>query len=156
MMTRFRSFACILACLYVLTSCRDFKEVQCTGVKGFKINTINTQGINADIMLGIKNPNNIGFSIYKSEFDVVYSGVHLGKARLTKRVRISANAEETYSFNLKSDFNNINMAEIMKLMNAGNARSVVEVKGDLKAGKFYLKKKFPINVKERVGAAMDQ
>jgi LEA14-like dessication related protein len=156
MTIRFRFLACILASLYFLTACKDFKEVQCTGVKGFKINTINTQGINADILLGIKNPNNMGFSIYKSEFDVVYSGVHLGKAKLTKRVHINANAEETYSFNLKSDFKNINLAEIMKLMSAGNARSVVEVKGDLKAGKFYMKKKFPVDVKERVGAAMER
>lgn len=155
-MNRFIGFLTALIFSFLLTSCKDFKEVQCTGVKGFKINTINTQGIDADIMLGIKNPNNMGFSIYKSEFDVVYSGVNLGKARLTKRVHINANAEETYSFNLKSDFKNINLSEIMKLMSAGNARSTVEVKGDLKAGKFYMKKKFPIDVKERVGAAMDR
>lgn len=136
--------------LIFFASCKNFKEVQCTGVRGFSINKVNTEGLDANILLGIKNPNSFGFSIYRSEFDVMYSGVNLGKARLTKRVHINANAEETYSFNLKSDFKNVNMMDIMKLMSGG--RDMIEVKGDLKAGKLFIKKKFPIHVKERLSS----
>lgn len=138
----------LITLLFFIASCKDFKEVQCTGVKGFSINKINTEGLDANIMLGIKNPNGFGFSIYRSEFDVSYSGVYLGKAKMSKRVHIKANAEETYSFNLKSDFKNVNVMEIMKLMSGG--RDMIEVKGDLKAGKLFIKKKFPVNIKERI------
>src|SRR4051812_12698695 len=92
------------AMLLALTSCHDIKEVQCTGVKGFKVNKLDTKGVDADILLGIKNPNTFGFSIYKSAFDVTYSGIYLGKAKLTKRVHIHGKAEEVYSFNLTNDF----------------------------------------------------
>ncbi|MBA3662652.1 MAG: LEA type 2 family protein [Bacteroidetes bacterium] len=139
---------CIVFSVFII-SCRDFKEVQVTGVKGFKINKIDTKGINADLLLGIKNPNPMGFSIYRSEFDVVYNGINLGKARSSKRVHIGANTEETYSLNLKSDFKDINLMDIMKLVNGGGGNGMVQVKGNLKAGKFYLKKKFPVDVKER-------
>lgn len=142
----------LFATIFGLSSCKNYKEVQCTGVNGFKINKVSAQGIDADILLGIKNPNNVGFTIYKSEFDVVYSGVHLGKAKLSKRVRIRANAEETYSFNLKSDFKGANMMDIMKLASGAMGKGMIEVKGDLKAGKLFIRKKFPVNVKERVGA----
>lgn len=108
------------------------------------------QGIDADIQLGIKNPNSIGFSVYPSSFDVIYGGVNLGKAHSSKRVHIDANSEKSYSFRLKSDFKNVNMMDIMKLVNGGG-KGMIEVKGNMKAGKFYLKKKFPVNVKERVG-----
>ncbi len=136
--------------VFLFISCGPLQEVQCTGVKGFKINKINAQGIDGDIMLGIKNPNRSGFSIYKSEFDVTYSGIYLGKARLTHRVHINGNAEETYAFNLKSDFKNMNLADVMKLVNGSGGRGMVEVKGDLKAGKFiFIRKKFPVNIKER-------
>lgn len=141
---KFLAFSFVL----LLVSCRDFKEVQVTGVKGFKVNKIDAKGINADLLLGVKNPNNTGFSIYRSEFDVIYNGINLGKARSSKRVHIKANAEETYSFNLKSDFKDINLMDIMKLVQGGG-NGMVQVKGDLKAGKFYLKKKFPVDVKER-------
>lgn len=140
----------ILTLGLLLGSCKNFKEVQCTGVQGFQVNRIDTKGLDADIMLQIKNPNNTGFSIYRSEFDVIFNGINLGKAKLTKRVHINANAEKTYPFNLKSDFKNINLADIMKLINGVSGRGMVEVKGDLKAGKLFIRKKFPVNIKERI------
>lgn len=143
----------LLVCVFVLglAGCRNFKEVQCTGVSGFKVNQVNSQGIDADIMLMVKNPNKIGFSIYPSKFDVSYNGIYLGKARLSKRVHIRANAEESYAFNLKSDFKNFNLADVMKLVSGISGRGMVEVKGDLKAGKLLWRRRFPVQVKERVG-----
>ena len=129
-------------------SCRGFKEAECTGVKGFKVNKISMNGIEAEIILGIKNPNNIGFSIYPSEFDVVLSNIGLGSAKLKKRVHINANTEENYTFKLKSNFKDMNMMDVMKLMNSGGLEGTIQVKGNLKAGKFYLKKKIPVNVKQ--------
>lgn len=140
----------ILVSLLVFTSCRDFKEAECTGVKGFKVNKMDMSGLDADIILGIKNPNKMGFSIYRSEFDVTISGINLGKAKLKKRVHISGNAEKDYAFNLKSSFKDMNMMEVMKLAGSGGVHGTITVKGDLKAGKFYLKKKFPVNEKHSV------
>lgn len=144
----FVNLLCLLFCFF---GCKELKELQYTGVKGFKVKKISTAGIDADILLGIKNPNAYGFSIYKSEFDVSYSGIYLGKAKLTKRVHISGNAEETYSFNLKSDFKNVNLTDVMTLLAGSTKKGMIEIKGNLKAGKFYLKKRFPVDVKERVG-----
>lgn len=141
----------LLAIALLFGACKDLKEVQCTGVKGFKVGNISTKGLDADIQVSLKNPNNYGFSIYKSEFDVSYSGIYLGKARLGKRVHISANAEETYNFHLVSDFKNINLADVMQLLSGSARRGMIEVKGHLKIGKLFLHKKFPIDVKERVG-----
>ncbi len=131
-------------------ACKNFKEVQCTGVSGFKVNKIDPKGMDADIFLQIKNPNNTGFSIYRSEFDVSYNGIHLGKAKLNKRVHIRANAEESYAFNLKGDFKNVNLMDVMKLVNGMSGRGMLEVTGDLKAGKFLIRKKFPVALKERL------
>ena len=141
---------CLLSFMLCLFGCKELKELQYTGVKGFKVNKISAEGIDADILLGIKNPNNYGFSIYKSNFDVTYSGIYLGKARLTKKVHINGNAEETYSFNLKSDFKNVNLTDVIRLLGGTSKKGTLEIKGDLKAGKFYLKKKFPVDVKEKV------
>lgn len=140
----------ILLLVVFFSSCRNFKEVQITGVKGFKVNKINTEGIDGDIMIGIKNPNNLGFSIYRSEFDVSYSGVYLGKAKLTKRVHINANAESVYSFNLKNDFKGANLMDVMKLLSGSMLKNTIEIKGNLKVGKLYLKKKIPVNLSEKI------
>jgi LEA14-like dessication related protein len=131
-----------------LVGCRDFKEAQITGLQGFKVNKVDAKGIDADIMIGIKNPNTIGFSVYKSEFDVTYNGIHLGRATSAKRVHVDANTEKAYTFNLRSDFKNVNLMDVMKLIN-GAGSGLIEVKGDMKVGKLFLKKKVPVHVKER-------
>ena len=150
MLYRFPFVFSFLFALLIFTNCRDIKEVQCTGIKGFKVNKINTEGIDGDILLGIKNPNSFGFSIYKSEFDVTYSGIYLGKAKLTKKVHIRKNAEEVYSFNLTNDFKNTNLMDVMKLLSGAMFKNSIEVKGDLKVGKVFIKKKIPIEIKEKI------
>jgi LEA14-like dessication related protein len=137
-------------CLIFLASCSGMKEVQCTGVKGFTVSRIDTKGIDGQVLLGVKNPNSFGFSIYKSEFDITYGGIYLGKAKLAKRVHIHKNAEETYEFHLTKDFKDINLLDVMKLLNGASLKNSIEVKGDLKVGKFLIKKKIAVDVKEKV------
>lgn len=143
-----RTLIANLLLVLFFASCK-YQEVQMTGFKGFKVNKIDTKGIDADVMLGIKNPNSTGFSIYRSSFDVTYNGVYLGKAKSVKRVHILPNEEKTYAFTLRSDFKNVNLMDILKLVNGGG-KGTVNVKGDLKAGKFFfIRKKFPVDVNER-------
>ena len=141
-------FGLIISCL-LFCSCSNLKEVQCTGVKGFKPNKIDLTGIDADIQLGIKNPNTVGFSVYRSTFDVTFNGVYLGKAKSTKRVRVAPNSDKSYSFTLKGNFKNVGLNDVMKLV--GGGKGSLEVKGNIKAGKFFIKKRIPVDVKERVG-----
>ena len=136
-------------CFMLFQDCSNLKEVQCTGVTGFKPSKIDLSGIEADIQLGIKNPNKVGFSIYRSTFDVSLNGVYLGKAKSSKRVRVAPNSDKSYSFTLKSNFKNVGLADVMKLVGGGKGN--LQVKGNIKAGKFFIKKRFPVDVKERVG-----
>lgn len=137
--------------LLFFSSCNDFKELQCTGLNGFKVHKITTEGIDAEILLGIKNPNALGFSIYKSEFDITYSGVYVGKAKLLKRVHISAREEKTYSFVLRNDFKDVNLLDVMKLLSGATFKNLLEVKGELRVGKLFIKKRILIDRKEKVG-----
>lgn len=140
---------CIVLCC--LVSCAPLKEVECSGVKGFNIKRVDLSGIEGELLLEIKNPNRYKFVIYPTEFDIVYSGINLGKAQLSEKVKVKGSAEEIYGFNLKKDFKDISFTEVMKLMNGGSRRNMIEVKGDLKIGRFLIKKKIPIDIKEKVG-----
>src|ERR1041384_2268608 len=108
-----RLFFCFLFA-GMLSSCAIQQPVY-TGIKGFKVQKVDTQGIEGDVMLGLQNPNKFAFTVYKSDFDVMFTGIYLGKAELTKKVKIKAGEEGTYAFHLKSDFKNINLAEILRL-----------------------------------------
>lgn len=134
----------------IFISCKEFKEIQVTGVKSFRLTKVGTEGLEGEVILGIKNPNTHGFSIYPSEFDVTYSGIKMGKARLHKRVHIDANCEKNYVFKLKTDLKDMNLMDILGLLNGGKLGKI-EVKGDLKAGKFYIKRRFPVDFSEKIG-----
>jgi LEA14-like dessication related protein len=139
----------LLLCTLILVSCRDLKDISLTNVDSFSIQKISLKEIEGELQLTIKNPNTVGFSIYKSEFDIIYGDVKLGKAKLHKRVHIGANAEKSYVFKLKSSPESLNLTDVMKLI--GNASSgTIRVKGDLKAGKLFIKKRFPVDYVDRI------
>lgn len=140
---------CLLLVTLLLGSCRDFKEISLTNVDRFSIQKMSLKEIEGELQLTIKNPNTVGFSIYKSEFDIIYGGVKLGKAKLHKRVHIGANTEKSYVFKLKSSPESLNLSDVMKLI--GNAASgTIRIQGDLRAGKLFIKKRFPVDYTERI------
>lgn len=141
-------FFFILTSLFLL-SCKGYKEITVTNVESFYLNKITTDKIEAELNVKINNPNTMGFSIYPSECDVVFSGIRLGKAKLDKRVHIDGKSEKVYSFKLNSKIADLNPLDALRLLNLEKLGSI-EVKGELKAGKFYLKKKIPVNYTDKV------
>lgn len=140
--------------LFILTSiifisCKNYKEITVTNVESFYLNKITTEKIEAELNVKINNPNATGFSIYPSECDVVFSGIRLGKAKLNKRVHIDGKSEKVYSFKLNSKISELNPFDALRLLNLEKLGSI-EVKGELKAGKFYLKRKIPVNYNDKV------
>ena len=133
----------------LFSSCKELQDIKVIAVEGFHMNKLNVDGIEAEIQLKIKNENAMGFSIYPSEFDIAFSGIRLGKAKLHKRVHINGNSEKVYSFILKSGFGDLNILDLTRLLNSGNLGKI-EVTGDLKAGKFFIKKKVPVNFTDRI------
>lgn len=144
---RFNLFIIFVSIFFI--SCKEFKEITVTNVDSFYMNKITTEKIEAEVNVKINNPNNSGFSIYPSEFEVIFSGIRLGKAKLDKRVHIDGKAEKVYTFKLNSKIADMNPLDALRLLNLDNLGKI-EVKGELKAGKFYLKKKFPVNYTDKV------
>ena len=132
-----------------LVSCKPFEEIKVKGVEKFYINKINTEKIDAELQLNIHNPNGSGFTIYPSAFDITFSGIRLGTAKLDKKVKINGQSEQVYTFVLSSKLSQINPLDVLQLINLKNAGKI-EINGQLKAGKFLIKKTIPINYSEKV------
>ena len=141
----------ILLSFVLLTSCGDFKDVTFSGIENFKIIKLSQAGAEAEITVKIKNPNKVAFTIYKSAYDVKVSGINLGKANLTKNVRIKPNSEEVYTFKIKSDFSKLSFTDLPKIMGLATSKNVtISLKGDMKVGKLLVKRKYPIDFTKSV------
>ena len=140
-----------LLTIIIFSSCGDFKDVSFSGIENVKVNKMSKERIDIDIIAKIKNPNKMAFTIYKSDMDAVVSGVNIGKAHLTKKVKIKANTEQAYTFNVKSNFSKINMGELPNLMALLTKKSLkIGLKGDLKVGKLFVKKTHPVDMTKDV------
>lgn len=136
-------------CLFCLASCGSFQDISVSNVESFRIHKMNMKEIEGDIDIKIRNPNSTGFSIYPSEFDIVYNKTKLGKAKLHKRLHINANSEKTYTFKLKTNLENLSFTDVLNIINGGGSGTIT-LTGDLKAGKLFIKRKYPVNYSNKV------
>jgi LEA14-like dessication related protein len=137
--------------VFALSSCGDFQDVTFIGIETVKVNNLSQQGIDIDVTAKIKNPNTVAFTIYRSEMDATFSGMNMGKACITKNVKIKANCEQAYTFNVKSDFSKLSIGELPNLLSIALSKSInVGLKGNLKVGKLFVKKSYPVDMTKSV------
>ena len=103
--------------------------------------------VEGEINVTINNPNNKSFKVYKSKAIVLVGGTKLGEARIVKKVKIAANSSVDNTFVLHGDFKGLNLGT---LANITMGKPMVEINGYLKAGKWFYKKKFPIDQKQKI------
>jgi LEA14-like dessication related protein len=142
------SLSFLLLAIVLFSSCKDFKEITVSKIDKFQVKELNQEGITAEVKVSINNPNPIGFNVYRSKCDVYYGGIYLGKAKLSKKVRIAPNSNSEHTFQLSGKFKDMSFADVGTLL-AGGSKNL-ELKGYLKAGKFFYKKKFPLDRKEKI------
>ncbi len=131
----------------VFTSCNDYQEVTFSGIENVNVTSFSQNGVEAIVTARIKNPNKVGFTIYRSEMDVTIAGIDAGKAHLEDNVKIKARSEEAYTFKIKSDFSNLSMADMPKVIAIAMKKHVkVGLKGDLKVGKLFVRRSFPFDI----------
>jgi len=141
----------ITALAFIFSGCGDFQDITFKGIEGVKIVKMSQQGIEAEITARINNPNKVTFHIYPSDLDATLNGMNAGKAKLTNNVKIKAHSEESYTFKIKSDFSSLSMTDLPKLMAMATSRNVkVGLKGDLKVGKLFVKRKYPVDMVKSV------
>jgi LEA14-like dessication related protein len=137
--------------ILVFSSCGDFQEVTFEGIENVKVNKISQQGIDVDVTAKIKNPNKVAFTIYKSDLDATFSNMNVGKAILTNNVKIKANTSQAYTFNIKSDFSKLSIAELPNLLSIATSKSIkVGLKGNLRVGKLLVKRNYPVDMVKSV------
>jgi LEA14-like dessication related protein len=141
------SIALLISLLF--SSCKDFQEINVSKIDGFKVKSLTQEGITGEVKVKIKNPNPIGFNVYRSSCDVYFGDLYLGKAKLKKRIRVGANSDTEHTFNLEGKFKDMSLLQLTSLL-SGKSQSLV-LKGNLKVGKFFYRKNFPIDRKEKIG-----
>ena len=136
---------CIVA---LFSSCvGELKEVSINSINNFKVTKMDLKSMEGEINVSINNPNSKSFKVYRSKATVFVGGNKLGTAKIIKKVKIPANSSVDNTFVLHGDFKNLDFGTIA---NITMGKPAIEIKGYLKVGKWFYKKKFPIDQKQKI------
>ena len=117
-----------------------------------RVAKLDKDGIVAEIDVRINNPNKTAFKVYKSTVEMSMNDVLIGKAHLKKKVTIKANTEGVYTFTVQSDLKNLasggGLFGLLSYVMTNKAD--ISLKGDVKVGKFFYRKAFPIDKRQHV------
>jgi LEA14-like dessication related protein len=128
-----------------LCSCTEYKEIRVSSIKDFKVTKLGVEGIEAEVAVEIDNPNSLGFNVYRSKARLSYGGIDLGEAKIKRRVHIGPKSSEEHRFKLKGTLKNVSLTDLSSLL---SGKKKVELKGDLKVGRFLYRRRFPIDLKQ--------
>jgi LEA14-like dessication related protein len=135
------------AAAFLFSCVGEFKQISINSINNFKVTKMDLKSVEGEINVTINNPNNKSFKVYKSKATVMVGGTKLGEAHIVKKVKIQANSSVDNTFILHGDFKELNLGT---LANITMGKPVVEINGYLKAGKWFYKKKFPIDQKQKI------
>lgn len=143
------SFLCLL--IPVLFSCVSIQPVTIGGVESPNLKKLSREGIEFDFGMRIRNPNKVGVTVYPSSFEASVNDISVGKIRLSKKVKIKAGSDNVSDFNIKSDFSKLGLGDITKVLPiVASKNATIYLKGDVKVGKWFYKKRFPIEMKKTI------
>ena len=140
----------VFTILLLFTACKTTQPVSVTGIEDVKLSSITQKKIELEFSLKINNPNSFGFYIYKSEINVKLNEMSLGQAHLKQKVFIKANSEGTYTFVVNSNSPNTITGAATILSLTLKRSALIDLHGKIKAGRFPVIKKLPVDFKKEV------
>jgi LEA14-like dessication related protein len=140
---------CLLS--VVLFSCGSIEPVTIGGIQNTNVKSLSPAGVDFSFGMKIKNPNKMGVTVFPASFDANVNGIDVGKVKLSKKVKIKAKSDDVAEFNIKSDFSKLGIGELGNIISMVASKSAtVTLKGEIKVGKWYCKKKFPIELTKTI------
>lgn len=137
--------------LVIFCSCGEIKPLTLGGIENPKVKSFSKEGVDMTIGVRVKNPNNVAVTVFPSTFDATVNGISVGKVKLKKKVRIKADSDDAPDFHIVSNFSNLSFADMATIGAVALAKKAnITLKGDVRAGKWYYKKRFPVDFSKSI------
>lgn len=148
-----RILAIFLITIVFLSSCK-IQPITVKKVGDVKVKDYSMSGVTVEIKLIVNNPNALGLTLYKSDLNIKLNNTDLGQAKLDKKIKIKRKSEKEYSIVLSSDFSKLGTATLLSMgqlfVTGKMGNPTIAVNGEVKAGNLFYKKRFPVEIKEKI------
>lgn len=129
----------------------QYKEVEVVKVTEVGVKKIALTGIDIEVAMQIKNPNNYDISIVDSDLTLFAEGEKVGVAQVKEKVTLKKKSNKIYRFTVHTSSEDILSSAVPLLMSYfGKDNVTLKVDGTLKARAKGLSKRFTVNFEERI------
>jgi LEA14-like dessication related protein len=150
-MKRTIRFSTLIFSLLFISSCDEYKDVTISGVENVKVVKLDKTGIELELSVRVKNPNSMGFTIYKPDMDAIINDVPVGKLKVSRKIHVKANSEDLHTFTVSTDFSKLSMSDAAKMLSLLYSKNAtLAVKGTIKVGNLFYRKTFPVERKQKI------
>lgn len=150
-MNRYFNRLLLLLMVVSTSGCMKYKEVEVVEVKEVGIKSISLKGIDIEVAMQIKNPNNYDISIVDSDLALFAEGEKVGRASVKEKIKLKKKSNKIHRFTIQTSASEIlsgAIPVILSVLTKGNIE--LQVTGDIKAKAKGIGKRFPVNFKDRV------
>ena len=153
-MKTFKKGAIYLSFLFIILSavgCLTYKEVKVVAVTEVGVKQFSTKGVEVEVAMQIKNPNNYKINIVDSDLELFVKGSRIGTATIDNKVTLPKKSNQIHRFIIKSSLKDMGANVFPILMTVlGGGIIELQIKGDIKATAKGIGKRFPVDFKEKV------
>jgi LEA14-like dessication related protein len=137
----------LLLLLLVASSCAVFEEPDFE-VEGIRMGDISDKTLHFTVDVEVDNPNWYALKVKKSFLDVSIENHKMGSIYFDEKLKITRKKISTYTVPLRAELENGALLEMMQYDMEDQLQ--VLLNGTVKAGVFFVSKKFPIDYKKTV------
>ena len=150
----FKRAAIYLSFLLIMFStvgCLTYKEVKVIDVTEVGVKKFTARGLEVEVAMQIKNPNNYNINIVDSDLELFVKGSKIGTATIENKVVLPKKSNQIHRFIIKSSLKDMGNSVLPILMGVlGGGTISLQVKGDIKAKAKGIGKRFPVDFKEKI------
>ena len=135
--------------LLFLTSC-NLESPRITSVKSIRLHELSNDGAKVKIGIVVSNPNKHTIKIRGGRLEVFVNNSDIGTIDIPDTIELPKNSEELYYLHLQTNYSQIinSLPGFITMFTRKSAE--VRVQGQIKAGAYFLRKTFPINVTQNI------
>lgn len=148
MVSLFRKTWIALALLTVVSSCAIYEDPELTKVGKFQFSKLKGRSIDFSLETSVENPNWYAIKIKPSTVDVYVENLLIGQLSLQSKLRFARNTTSTVNAQLVGNLADGALINLVRL--AGKDKVEVVLKGKVKAGVWFISKKFPVENKQTI------
>jgi LEA14-like dessication related protein len=150
----FKRVAIYLSFLLIILSaigCLSYKEVKVIEVTDVGVKQFTAKGVEVEVAMQIKNPNNYNIKIVDSDLELFVKGSRIGTATIDNKITLPKKSNQIHRFIIKSSLKDMGANIFPLLMTViGGGTIDLQIKGDVKATAKGIGKRFPVDFTEKV------